>query len=109
MIRDHYGGITAVDRLMANANVVADDLVLDICSGMGGPARYIASKAGCQVVGLDLTASRVEGATALTEAARLSDKVEFVHGIALGVPFEDQTFTSRSVKRHSRTYPTSAS
>ena len=91
--QDHYGGTAAVDRLMAQAQVVAADQVLDICSGLGGPARYIAWKTGCQVTGLDLTASRVEGATALTEAAGLAAQVRFHQGNALAMPFADASFT----------------
>lgn len=91
--QDHYGGTAAVDRLMHQAGVVAADRVLDVCSGMGGPARYIAWQAGCDVTGLDLTASRVDGATALTAAAGLADRVRFVQGNALAMPFADASFT----------------
>ena len=91
--QDHYGGTAAVDRLMAEAGVTAADRVLDICSGMGGPARYLAWKRGCRVIGIDLTASRVAGATALTEAAGLADKVQFQQGNALALPFADASFT----------------
>jgi sarcosine/dimethylglycine N-methyltransferase len=91
--QDHYGGTAATDRLIAEAAVRAEDVVLDVCSGMGGPARYLAWKTGCDVTGLDLTASRVEGATELTRAAGLSDRVRFVHGDALDMPFPDASFT----------------
>ncbi len=91
--QDHYGGTAAVDRLMAEAGVTAADRVLDICSGLGGPARYIAWKTGCQVSGVDLTASRVEGATALTAAAGLAKRVQFRQGNALALPFADASFT----------------
>ena len=91
--QDHYGGTAAVDRLVAQAKVVAADRVLDICSGLGGPARYIAWKTGCQVTGLDLTTSRVEGASALTEAAGLAAQVSFRQGNALALPFADESFT----------------
>ena len=90
--QDHYGGTDAVDRLMGLAAITADDHVLDVCAGMGGPARYIAWKTGCQVTGLDLTASRVAGAQALTEAARLVAQVDFVHGNALDMPFDPGQF-----------------
>jgi len=36
--QDHYGGTEATDRLIAEAAVQRDDLVLDVCSGLGGPA-----------------------------------------------------------------------
>jgi ubiquinone/menaquinone biosynthesis C-methylase UbiE len=91
--QDHYGGTAATDRLIAEAAVRAEDVVLDVCSGMGGPARYLAWKTGCDVTGLDVTASRVGGATELTRAAGLSGSVRFVHGDALAVPFEDASFT----------------
>jgi sarcosine/dimethylglycine N-methyltransferase len=90
--QDHYGGTAAVDRLIHEGQLSGSDLVLDICSGMGGPARYIASKTGCHVTGLDLTASRVEGAQMLTRLAGLGDKVRFVQGNALRMPFADESF-----------------
>lgn len=91
--QDHYGGTAATDRLIEESAVRAQDVVLDVCSGMGGPARYLAWKTGCDVTGLDLTASRVEGATELTRIAGLSGSVRFVHGDALAMPFEDASFT----------------
>jgi ubiquinone/menaquinone biosynthesis C-methylase UbiE len=91
--QDHYGGTEAVDRLMAQAAITAQDHVLDVCAGMGGPARYIAWKTGCQVTGLDLTASRVIGAQTLTAAAHLTEQVRFVHGNALEMPFDPAQFT----------------
>jgi len=91
--QDHYGGTAATDRLIAEAAVRAEDVVLDVCSGMGGPARYLAWKTGCDVTGLDITASRVAGATELTRVAGLSGSVRFVHGNALAMPFADASFT----------------
>jgi sarcosine/dimethylglycine N-methyltransferase len=91
--QDHYGGIAAVDRLIREGQLTGSDLVLDVCSGMGGPARYIASKTGCDVTGLDLTPSRVEGAQMLTRLAGLGDKVRFVHGNALQMPLADDSFS----------------
>jgi ubiquinone/menaquinone biosynthesis C-methylase UbiE len=91
--QDHYGGSAATDRLITEAAVQAEDVVLDVCSGMGGPARYLAWKTGCDVTGLDLTASRVEGATELTRMAGLSDLVRFVHDNALDMPFSNASFT----------------
>lgn len=91
--QDHYGGTAATDRLMAEAGVRAGDVVLDVCSGMGGPARYLAWKTGCDVTGLDLTASRVDGAAELTRLAGLQERVRFRQGNALAMPFADASFT----------------
>jgi ubiquinone/menaquinone biosynthesis C-methylase UbiE len=78
---------------MTQASFLSSDHLLDVCSGMGGPARYISWKSGCRVTGLDLTASRVAGAIELTEAARMSERVDFVQGNALEMPFDDHSFT----------------
>lgn len=40
--QDHYGGLEATDILAAWAGVGPDSHVLDICAGLGGPARYLA-------------------------------------------------------------------
>jgi len=92
--QDHYGGLDAVERLMAHARFGPDDRVLDVCCGIGGPARYVAWKTGCRVTGLDLTASRVTGARRLTDLAGLSDRVAFEQGNALAMPFEPGGFSA---------------
>ena len=91
--QDHYGGTQAVDRLMTQASFISSDHLLDVCSGVGGPARYISWKSGCRVTGLDLTASRVAGAIELTQATGLAERVDFVQGNALEMPFEDNSFS----------------
>lgn len=90
--QDHYGGTEAVDALAALAGIRASDHVLDICSGMGGPARWLAFTVGCTVTGLDLTASRVESARRLTALVKLDAKVSYVHGDACAMPFADASF-----------------
>ena len=45
------------------------------------------------MTGLDLTASRVVGAIELTQAAGMAERVDFVQGNALEMPFEDNSFT----------------
>jgi len=89
---DHYGGIDAIDALAQNAGIDDTTRVLDVASGMGGPARYLAQNYGCAVTGIDLTESRVAGAKRLTDLVGLSDKVEFGQANALANPFPDQTF-----------------
>ena len=58
--------------------------MLDVCSGMGGPARYLAHRLGCRVTGLDITESRYQGALRLTPLVGLDDLVDFRLGNALG-------------------------
>ena len=90
--QDHYGGIGITEQLANDAGVDATHHVLDVCSGMGGPARYFAYHRGCRVTGLDLTESRVEGAARLTDMVRLDHLVDFRQGDAQAMPFEGATF-----------------
>ena len=90
--QDHFGGLAAVDVLAQKAGIGPDSHVLDVCSGMGGPARYLAYHLGCRVTGLDITASRHEGAIRLTGMVKLDHLVAFRLGNALDMPFADATF-----------------
>jgi sarcosine/dimethylglycine N-methyltransferase len=90
--QDHFGGLEAVDVLAEKAAITNASLVLDVCSGMGGPARYLAHRLGCRVTGLDITRSRHEGAIRLTRMVGLDHLVDFRLGNALDMPFADATF-----------------
>lgn len=90
--QDHYGGTAAVDALARAADIGAGSRVLDVCSGMGGPARYLAHAYGCRVSGIDFTASRVEGATRLSARVGLQDRVDFRRADAQENPFADAAF-----------------
>ena len=90
--QDHYGGIAITEQLAEDAGVEAGHHVLDVCSGMGGPARYFSFHRGCRVTGLDLTESRVEGAAELTRLVGLDQRVGFRQGDAQAMPFEDASF-----------------
>ncbi len=90
--QDHFGGVEANDILAAKAGIQRQHHVLDVCSGMGGPARYLAYRIGCRVTGLDLTRSRYESAQRLTQLAKLGHLVDFQLGDALRMPFGDGSF-----------------
>jgi sarcosine/dimethylglycine N-methyltransferase len=90
--QDHFGGLEAVDILAEKAGIDAASYVLDVCSGMGGPARYLACRLGCRVTGLDITLSRHQSAIRLTELVGLTHLVDFRHGSALAMPFAPATF-----------------
>ena len=90
--QDHYGGIAAVDTLIEHAGIRAQHRVLDVCCGVGGPARWIAHRVGCRVAGLDLTASRIAAARRLTRKVGLDALVAFVEGDATRMPFSGATF-----------------
>lgn len=73
----HIGGADAVDLLIPTLELTDADVVLDVGSGFGGPARQIARRTGNRVVGIDITAAYVDAARDLTEKAMLGDRVEF--------------------------------
>ena len=90
--QDHYGGVQVVDVLAAKAGIRREHHVLDVCSGMGGPARWIAHRYGCRVTGLDFTESRVEAAMRLTRRVCLDHIVDFIHGDATAMPLPDSRY-----------------
>ncbi|MEM7466759.1 MAG: methyltransferase domain-containing protein [Pseudomonadota bacterium] len=90
--QDHYGGTEILDALADASGIGSQHYVLDVCSGMGGPARWLAHKRQCRVTGLDFTSSRVEGAKRLTERVKLQHLVNFVHGDATAMPLPNSRY-----------------
>ncbi|HVC64479.1 MAG TPA: hypothetical protein VNF52_03310, partial [Candidatus Dormibacteraeota bacterium] len=39
--QDHYGGLGAVETLARRAAITPGMTVLDVCAGLGGPARFL--------------------------------------------------------------------
>jgi ubiquinone/menaquinone biosynthesis C-methylase UbiE len=66
--------------------------LLDVGSGIGGPARYFAAEHGCSVTGIDLTEEFVRVAINLTRRTKLDRLVEFRQGSALQLPFAPDAF-----------------
>jgi len=88
----HGRGVEATAEMAALLPVSADDHLLDIGSGLGGPARYMADRFGCRVTGIDLTDAFCDVARRLTDCVGLSARVDFRQGSALDLPFEAQSF-----------------
>ena len=88
----HAGGRAATRALAQMANLRLGMQVLDIGSGVGGPARTLAAEYSCQVVGLDLTETFCEAAEMLTRKVGLGNQVAFKQGNALDLPFDDGSF-----------------
>jgi arsenite methyltransferase len=88
----HGRGLVATRENAAKLNLDASMRVLDVGSGVGGPARYMAQTFGCRVTGIDLTDEFVAAAKELTERCGLSDKIEFHKGNALAMPFGEASF-----------------
>lgn len=73
----HAGGPDAVERLLPGLSLAPAMTVLDVGSGFGGPARQVARRVGCHVLGVDITPAYVDLARALTEATEAADQVRF--------------------------------
>jgi SAM-dependent methyltransferase len=74
-------------------NITADSHVLEVASGSGGPALYLARTTGCRVTGIDANESGVATATELASKSREAERVQFRVANATAVlPFKDDTF-----------------
>ncbi len=80
----HYFGTDAVDEALGVLNLASDFRVLDIGSGIGGPARYIAAKTGANVTALELQPDLHDVAKGLTARCGLTLRVAHVCGDILG-------------------------
>ena len=88
----HVRGLEATKELAMALGANSSDSILDVGSGLGGPARFLAATYGCHVTGIDLTLEYVEIANRLTERAGQAGNVCFVQGDALHLPFDAETF-----------------
>jgi SAM-dependent methyltransferase len=81
------------DRLLPLLNVSAESHVLEVASGSGGPALYMARRTGARVTGIDVNESGIATANALAAGAGLGDRVRFQSGDATArLPFDDHSF-----------------
>ena len=76
----HYFGTDAVDEGIARLALEPGHRVLEVGSGLGGPARYIASEVGCSVTALELQPDVHEVAAALSERCGLARLVRHRRG-----------------------------
>jgi ubiquinone/menaquinone biosynthesis C-methylase UbiE len=88
----HIRGRKATLELAGQMNLRGDAHVLDIGSGLGGPARTLAEEYGCHVTGIDLTQSFCDAATAMSDWVGLGKRVAFQQANATHLPFADHQF-----------------
>lgn len=88
----HTRGLAATAELAKLAGIASTMSVLDIGSGVGGSARFLAAAYGCRVTGIDLSESFVDAARYLTERTGQSAQVSFETASALSLPFSDGRF-----------------
>ncbi len=86
------GGKASTDSLARDAGITEKSKVLDIGSGLGGPALHLAENIGCRVTGLDIVESNIMTAAERARARSLQHLVEFRLGDAMAMPFNDGQF-----------------
>ena len=92
----HLGGAAATTAIIDALGVGPTQRVLDIGSGLGGPARRIATVTGCHVTGVDLTPSFVTAATDLSRLVGLDRQTDFRVGDATSLDL-DGSFDAATV------------
>jgi ubiquinone/menaquinone biosynthesis C-methylase UbiE len=88
----HTRGLAATADLARLAGISADMSVLDVGSGVGGPARFLAATYGCRVTGVDLSEPFVDAARYLSQRTGQSERVSFHTASALDLPFDGSSF-----------------
>lgn len=96
----HIRGLEASREIGALAGLEPGMRVLDLGSGLGGPARTMAADFGCEVVGVEIVKDFFKVAVMLTEWAGMTDRVSFHLGDMRRLPFADGEF-DRVVTMHS--------
>lgn len=88
----HAGGLDATREMAEFAGIKRGCKVLDVGSGVGGPARTLAAEWNCSVVGIDVTASFCDVARELNRRVGMSDRVEVVCADAVEMPLDEEQF-----------------
>ena len=88
----HYHGTDAIDIFIEKLEINEKTKILDVGSGMGGPARYIANQTGAEITAIELQSDQNNLAKDLTKKCGLSNKVNHICGDILDYDFKNQTF-----------------
>ncbi|WP_420157515.1 methyltransferase domain-containing protein [Nocardiopsis sp. CNT-189] len=81
-----------VERMAAKPGIGPDTRVIDIGSGYGGSARYLARTYGCRVTCLNLSEVENERNRRANQEAGLDHLIEVVDGSFEDIPFQDNAF-----------------
>ena len=87
-----YPGTDAIRAAAERLGLGPASRVLEIGSGIGGPARFLAHTTGCQVTALEVQPKVHAIAADLTQRCGLSGRVLHVCGDALSQPLADAAF-----------------
>lgn len=88
----HIRGRAATLEIAARLEIGPTSRVLDLGSGLGGPARTLVEEVGCAVTGVDVTREFCELAAALSDWTGAGGRTTFVHGDATALDMTDRSF-----------------
>jgi SAM-dependent methyltransferase len=88
----HVRGAEATRDLAAALELSADDHVLDVGSGIGGPSRILAADYGCRVTGVDITEAYCRLAQEMARWVGLDRLLDYRTADALALPFAAACF-----------------
>lgn len=71
----HSGGLAGTVHLAGRLGIDGTTRVFDAGCGAGGPARWMAARRGCEVVGVDLAAPLVDAGRRLNDLLGLAERV----------------------------------
>ena len=94
--RHHYGGADAVEECIRACELSQSSSVINIGSGLGGPARYMAWKTGCKVLAVELQEDLHRTASEMTRRVNMNDSVAHMGGdfMSLSRFLQPSTFTT---------------
>lgn len=90
----HLGGRQATDDLTKLCQIGEGQTILNVGSGSGVSATYLAQTYGCQIVGVDILPGMVANAQSWAETKGLSDQLKFRVADARDLPFDDNQFNA---------------
>ncbi len=88
----HPGGLKLTERLGSLMQLTAQSRVLDVASGTGASALFLARHFGCQVIGIDLGHQNILRANEAAVSQNLAGHVQFQQSDAERIAFEDASF-----------------
>jgi ubiquinone/menaquinone biosynthesis C-methylase UbiE len=88
----HIGGRQASEEFINQLELSTDYHVLDVGCGLGGTSRFVATRFGCRVTGIDLTPEFISTGRSLSEWVGLAGQVQLTQGDATATPFNDDSF-----------------
>jgi arsenite methyltransferase len=88
----HPGGLKVTERLGELLHLTPASRVLDVASGKGTSAFFLAERFGCTVVGTDYSSQNIAQANELAAVKGLASRVHFDRGDAERLPFPDASF-----------------